>query len=612
MPIATFDSEVYGNYYLAQFMDIMTGEVCAFEMFDGQAFDGDAVKKILATTEIVTFNGNHFDLPLLAIALAGGKTKQIKEACDCIIIGGLKQWDICRRAGVEIPKCRHIDLIEVAPGFSSLKIYGGRMHTPLMQDLPIAPDDLITPADRPRLREYCVNDLAITADLFALLEPQIDLRRAMSKEYSIDLCSKSDAQIAEALIVREVEKKRQSKVLRPTVNPGTTYTYRVPDWICFSTPPLQALLAEIQSAEFTVGPTGSIAIPESIAERTVKINSSIFRIGVGGLHSSESCAAYVADSHHLLIDRDVVSYYPSIILRCGLAPKQMGQDFLDVYRLIVERRLAAKAAGDAITRDVLKIVLNGSFGKLGSRYSALYAPDLLIQVTITGQLALLMLIEELEGNNIAVVSANTDGIVIKCPVEKHALAEYLIWDWELATGFTTEETRYDAIYLRDVNNYIAIKTDGTIKQKGAFAFTGTKGMEIEKNPASYISIDAVIAYLKNGKPIDQTICGSQDIRRFVTVRQVKGGAIKDGAYLGKAVRWYHARGETTAIHYQTNGNTVARSQGSRPCMALPETFPTDIDIAWYLREALDMLTDLGVKVQSIAEPQTALFEETAA
>ena len=39
-----------------------------------------------------------------------------------------------------------------------------------------------------------------------------------------------------------------------------------------------------------------------------------------------------------------------------------------------------------------KIQINGSFGKLGSKYSLLYAPDLLLQTTITGQLALLMLI----------------------------------------------------------------------------------------------------------------------------------------------------------------------------------------------------------------------------
>jgi hypothetical protein len=78
------------------------------------------------------------------------------------------------------------------------------------------------------------------------------------------------------------------------------------------------------------------------------------------------------------------------------------------------------------------------------------------------------------------------------------------------------------------------------------------------------------------------------------------------------VRWYYARGETAAIHYQTNGNTVARSQGSRPCMVLPETFPADIDIDWYIGEASDLLTDLGVKGACAAGPQATLFKEAAA
>ena len=59
----------------------------------------------------------------------------------------------------------------------------------------------------------------------------------------------------------------------------------------------------------------------------------------------------------------------------------------------------------------MKVPINACFGKFGSKYSALYAPDLMINVTVTGQLSLLMLIEMLELNHIHVISANTDGIV---------------------------------------------------------------------------------------------------------------------------------------------------------------------------------------------------------
>ena len=66
---------------------------------------------------------------------------------------------------------------------------------------------------------------------------------------------------------------------------------------------------------------------------------------------------------------------------------------MNIYQSIVKRRLEAKAKGDTVTADSLKITVNGSFGKFGSKYSFLYSPDLLINTTLTGQLTLLMLIE---------------------------------------------------------------------------------------------------------------------------------------------------------------------------------------------------------------------------
>jgi uncharacterized membrane protein (DUF106 family) len=65
-------------------------------------------------------------------------------------------------------------------------------------------------------------------------------------------------------------------------------------------------------------------------------------MGIGGLHSSETTVAHVAGDRHLLIDRDVASYYPSIILTLGLYPAHLGPAFLTVYQKLVRERLAAK------------------------------------------------------------------------------------------------------------------------------------------------------------------------------------------------------------------------------------------------------------------------------
>lgn len=103
-----------------------------------------------------------------------------------------------------------------------------------------------------------------------------------------------------------------------------------------------------------------------------------------------------------------------------------------------------------------KLQINGTFGKTGSPYSVLFAPEMLIQTTMTGQLLLLMLIEWHEAYGIPVVSANTDGIVIYCHRDKLSLSEALIAEWENRTGLEMETTEYKSLHSKDVNNYIAI------------------------------------------------------------------------------------------------------------------------------------------------------------
>jgi hypothetical protein len=383
---------------------------------------------------------------------------------------------------------------------------------------------------------------------------------------------------------------------------GTVFQYRVPEFVRFTTPTLQQHLDVVRAARFRVPDSGKVIMPKAIAEAEIHIGSGVYRLGVGGLHSSEQSVAHFDNATTLLVDRDVASYYPAIALRCGLAPAHLGKPYLHVYRGIVERRLKAKHSGDKVTADALKIVINASFGKTGSKWSKLYSPDLLIQTTITGQLCLLMLIEALEAEGIAVVSANTDGIVIKCPIRRAAMMEFVVWEWEMATGFDTEATYYRALYSRDVNNYIAIKPEGGFKLKGVYAPAG-----LQKNPTNEICTGAVVKYLIDGTPVAATIRACTDIRKFVTIRQVKGGALDQaGQYLGKAVRWYYAQGVTGPLTYKINGYTVARSEGAKAIMELPAALPADLNVDWYIKEAYSILTDIG------ATPEASQQQEIAA
>lgn len=584
-PTLVYDIEVYRDYFLIAFLNVDTGGIRHFEMFEGQPLDVATIRAILKRYRLVSFNGNNFDLPLVTLALGGADCAKIKSVSDRIIVHNIRPWAM----GIESVKCDHIDLIEVSPGFSSLKIYGGRLHCQKMQDLPIEPSESIAPEMRTVLRQYCENDLHTTQALYEKLLPQIELRERMGVQYGIDLRSKSDAQIAEAVIRLEVEKSLNRKLKKVGDLSGTEFKYCAPEFVEFETPFMRSVLDTVLGATFVVMGNGQVRMPEEIAKLKIRIGQSDYKMGIGGLHSMEKCEAHVADDETILVDRDVASYYPAIILNCGLKPAQMGEHFTHVYRSIVERRLKAKREGDSVVSDALKITINGSFGKFGSPYSILYSPTLLIQTTVTGQLSLLMLIEALESEGIAVVSANTDGIVIKCPVQKSNMLEFVVWEWEAKTGFVTEESRYRALYSRDVNNYIAI-TDKGYKAKGAYTPAA-----LQKNPTNEICSRAVVRYLQTGKPVEDTIRECDDIRMFVNIRTVKGGALKGEEYLGKAVRWYYAQGETGTINYKVNGYTVPRSEGARPLMELPDSLPKDIDYDWYVREAYSILKSIGVQ-----------------
>lgn len=411
----------------------------------------------------------------------------------------------------------------------------------------------------------------------------------MSEQYGMDLRSKSDAQIAETVIKSELGSITGKKYYAPKVEQNS-FRYIDPKIISFETKQLQEVFGKILKTNFTLGGNGAVKMPEWLRDSRIKIGQSEYQMGIGGLHSCEKSQYIRATDNTLICDLDVASYYPSIILQQRLAPKSLGEPFLRVYQSIVERRLAAKRSGDKVTADTLKIAVNGSFGKLGSKYSALYAPELLIQTTITGQLALLMLIERMELNGIRVASANTDGIVCVCAKDREQLMEEIAFDWMLDTSYELERNDYKVIASRDVNSYVAVKTDGSVKGKGCFA-----PPSLAKNPDLPIVYQAVAKYIADGTPIEQTIKGCTDIRQFVTVRRVQGGAEWRGEYLGKAVRFYYSTeiADDECIHYAKNSNRVPKSAGAKPLMQLPDKIPSDINYDAYIVEAEKLLAEVG-------------------
>lgn len=632
--VFVFDVECYRNFFYVAFKCLSNGKFVAFERSPDFDFPELKLRWMLWRFCLVGFNSASYDIPMVELAAKGLSCNELKEASDFIIKSGINYgtkkitpFDIEKKYHIQIGKYNHIDLFNVCPvngGVSanpaSLKLYSGRLHAERMQDLPFPESHILTAEDAAIVRPYCCNDLANTELLFNELAPELKLRMEMSEEYGIDLRSRSDAQIAEAVINSELQKVLGYYPRKPTLAADLVLQYNALDFISYRSQQLRDMFEVVKNARFYLDGLGSPIMPDEIDKLKVKIGSSVYKLGMGGLHSTEKKTAHKATDEIILADNDVESFYPRIILNQRLFPSHLGEAFLQVYNSIVETRIHAKSeaakakkAGDKAgakrwktIADSLKITINGSFGKLGNKYSTLYAPQLMLQVTITGQLVLLMLIEMLEEAGISVISGNTDGIVSKYHKDRHDDVRAIIAEWEKRTNFKTEETRYSAVYSRDVNSYVAIKTDGGdeearflderlgVKTKGAYCERGSSLNSIlSKNPEALVCSDAVISFLKNGTPVEKTIRECKDIRRFVSVKNVKGGGEKNGQYLGKVVRWYYPKGEAGYIAYVGSGNKVGKTDGARPLMDLPTEFPDDVNYEWYINEAVDMLYDCG-------------------
>lgn len=667
-PRITMDIEIYRNYFLVMFMEIETGRFRYFEKYDidGESSELDmrAITRMLKKYTIVHFNGIGFDEPILSMALAGASCRQMKAGCDAIILQKLRHWRFYEEFGVQRPRyIDSIDLIDVASGVASLKLYGARLGCDKLQELPIDPNANIRLDQIEDMRTYCQNDNVVTKRLYEELEDQLATRELMSEQYRVDLRSKSDAQIAEAVITSEIARRTGVQVKKPYVDAGQTFRYKMPPFMRFKTPTLKSLQRHIEKLDFKLSPKMSVELPQSLKDTVIILGDTRYQMGIGGLHSTEKSRAVIAKKGWKLVDRDVASYYPEIIRQLSLYPKHLGRIFLDIYCKFIDTRLEAKGKVKQFEKgtkehrhwknltETLKIVINGTFGKLGSIYSKLCSHDLMIQVTITGQLSLLMLIERLEEIGAKVVSANTDGIVIYHPDTLDDDVAEIIAQWESETGFTTEETQYSAVYSRDVNAYMAIGVDGDVKCKGAFAENPTKN-----NPVSLVCTDALSAFLTEGTPLAATIMACDDPHRFVTVRTVNGGGrlshgyiepsttkkamvaalMENGytvddalnpnkslwgenegddtdycqtleeayhdllnsiehTYLGKVVRFYYAKGSKDAITYVKSGNKVPSSDGCRPLMNMNGKVPNDIDYGYYVNECKSLLELVGYR-----------------
>ena len=142
--VLVWDIELYPNYFLIAFKSVKSGKVVCFEWSPDSQPNKAKLRWLLEKFCIVGFNSIGYDDPILWLFLSDGTFDDLLLASQMIIEGGARPSDIEHHFGFRIEKTNHIDLIEVAPGKASLKIYNGRLHGKRMQDLPYDPGKFLT------------------------------------------------------------------------------------------------------------------------------------------------------------------------------------------------------------------------------------------------------------------------------------------------------------------------------------------------------------------------------------------------------------------------------------------------------------------------------------
>lgn len=591
----SWDTETYEDYFAVGWRNLVTNKVDWVEMTADQSLDVRKLQWILANVRMRGFNSDRYDEIMVALAAGGCDNHVLKLCSDDMIVRGKFGIQLLREYRCHRLEFREsVDLMEVAPGKGGLKVYMARINERRLQDLPFAPYVTLGPLRRQIVRHYMHNDTAGTGALAIALKGAIDLREQMSQSYGVNLLAASDAKIAETVLRTMYERKTGEVAHKNKVPVGTAYRYNAPDYLEFRSPVMRQVFDLIKDTWFVVGENGKVSLPKELTKFKIRIGKGVYTMGIGGLHSNEKTVAHYTNEDYELLDSDVESFYPRVIINQGLYPKHLGPALLEVYNEIVNTRLAAKASGDMITSEILKIVINSSFGKFGNKYSVLYSPDFLIQTTISGQLSLLMLIDALESVGIEVISANTDGIVTKARRDQIELRDRIFAWWQKTCQFKLDYKKYEAIYSRDVNNYYAIsrEKDGSIdiKRKGEYAKESMK-----TTPSANICADAVAKFLTEGVPVEDTIIACNDIRKFVIVQEVKRGAVWRDQFLGKVCRWYWSNsGDRDRLIGVEKDNKVPQSDASRPLMDFTEEFPDDINFDAYIEHARKILVSIGL------------------
>ena len=355
--------------------------------------------------------------------------------------------------------------------------------------------------------DYNINDIESTSELLNRCKKDVDLRIAIEDEYGVRVLSKDGVNIGMKILTQKYLEKTgltwwDIKDLRSPMSVIPLKDVILP-FIKYDSPILQRVLEDMKNQIVSPGRKGY--------ENKFVFNNLRYSVGVGGIHSVNSPEIIIPRDDEMLIDIDVASLYPSMLIEYEFYPKHLGKEFLEVYKQIKDERIEAKHNGDKVKNETLKLALNGLSGNLQNEHNFCYSPFAVMQIRINGQLLLLMLAEKLTQIGCRIVQANTDGLFVLLKKDIYSKVNSICREWEQLTKLTLEEDRFKAMYQYAINDYFAITEDNKVKEKGMFITT----VKLGKGLTPKIIPKAIISFFKDGIPVEDTIKNCTDIRDFL-------------------------------------------------------------------------------------------------
>jgi len=528
-----YDIEVFPNLFLLSAKDIDNGYGFDFEVSMYRDDRRDLVEFLKRVKVMIGFNNLAYDYQVLHTFLQH-LNKNSKNLCSYLF---KKSTNLISDPNHFVKKkiyFKQIDLFKINhyDNFSkstSLKELQFNLRLKNLQELPYRFDTFLDREDIEIIKSYCHNDVNTTLELYGYTKQEIELREKLSVQYNIDFTNYNSTKIGEQILVSKIEQKlgkdviyNQDNSIRNTKREEIILSNIIFDYISFSSEPFSKLLSFLKSITITETKAVfteidftdlKVLYPHYKADitknkqRSLNIihNGFIYYFGLGGVHGSVTAGVYVSDNNYQIIDIDVSSYYPNLAIQNRFYPEHYGEEFCNIYQSIYEeRKQYAKGTPENLA---LKLALNGSYGKSNSEYSPLYDPEFTMKITINGQLLLCMLSERLsdEISDLQILQVNTDGITIRVSKDYVEQVYSICKRWELLTKLQLEFTNYKKMVIADVNNYLAIKDDDSIKRKGSkFIYEQSPNeLELHKNFSMLIVQKSIEAYfVKNIKPKD--------------------------------------------------------------------------------------------------------------